>query len=72
MRLPIIKVTRSLGAALTDSDKFGWRVSYFQREFDTRELAEAEADRLRHAPTAAEEKAINEGRFVDEEQPCNV
>lgn len=64
--LPIIKVTRCLGAALSDSDRFGWQVSYIQRQFETREQADNEADRLRHNPTAAEEKAINEGRFVDE------
>ena len=62
----VIKVTRSLGAALSDSDRFGWQVSYCQRQFETKAAAEAEADRLRHALTPAEAKAISEGRFVDE------
>ena len=60
-----IKVTRSLGAAMSDSDRFGWQVSYVQRQFDTRAQADAEADRLRYNPSPSEAKAMSDGRFVD-------
>lgn len=66
MRPEEIKVTRSIGAALTDTEIGGWRVSYIQREFPTRSEANSEADRLRYRPTDAEAKAMSEGRFVDE------
>lgn len=36
MTLPVIKVTRSLGAAMSDSERFGWQVSYVEREFETK------------------------------------
>lgn len=65
MQPETIRVTRSIGAALTDSDRFGWQVSYVERQFETREEAETEADRLRYNPTDAEIKAMGEGRFVD-------
>lgn len=65
MRPEEIKVTRSLGAALTDSDIGGWQVSYCERDFRTRDEAELEANRLRYNPTEAESKAMSEGRFVD-------
>jgi hypothetical protein len=60
-----IKVTRSFGAALSDTDIGGWMVSYIKRQFQTKQEASNEADRLRSRPTSAEVKAIAEGRFVD-------
>lgn len=62
-----IKVTRCLGAALSDSDRLGWQVSYIERQFDTKAEAQIESERLRSRPTMAEAKAISEGRFIDEE-----
>ena len=49
-----IKVTRCLGAAMSDSDRFGWQVSYVERQFETKAEAQVEADRLRSQPTEAE------------------
>lgn len=66
MRPEEIKVTRSIGAALSDSEVGGWQVSYVERQFRTKQEAEDEADRLRYRPTDAEVKAMSEGRFVDE------
>jgi hypothetical protein len=60
-----IRVTRCIGAALSDTDIGGWMVSYVKRQFQTKREASDEADRLRSRPTSAEVKAIAEGRFVD-------
>jgi hypothetical protein len=61
-----IRVTRCIGAAATsDSDIGGWMVSYIKRQFQTKQEASDEADRLQSRPTSAEVKAIAEGRFVD-------
>jgi len=60
-----IKVTRCIGAAMSDSDLGGWMVSYVKRQFQTKQEASDEADRLRLRPTSAEARAIAEGRFVD-------
>jgi hypothetical protein len=40
-------------------------ISYVKRQFQTKQEASNEADRLRSRPTSAEVKAIAEGRFVD-------
>ena len=58
---------------LGDPGLGGWRVSYVRRRFRTRFAADREAERLRHNPTAAEAKAMSEGRFVDDasQDPCS-
>jgi hypothetical protein len=60
-----IRVTRCIGAALSDTDIGGWMVSYVKRQFQTKQEAGNEADRLRLRLSAIEAKAIAEGRFVD-------
>jgi hypothetical protein len=47
-----IKVTRCIGAATSDSDIGGWLVSYIKRQFQTKQEASDEADRLRSRPTS--------------------
>jgi hypothetical protein len=66
MKHNAIKVTRCLGAVMSMTEMGGWQVSYVYRQFQTREAATIEAQRLQTTPTATEAKAMREGRFVDE------